>query len=169
MAALTSLPTYGLAKIEVAPLLDDGGTGTAWATLGYTEENSCKLVEADPEITSHTPEELDTPIVEIFKAGKTSLAFSIIDPVPATLVTIKGGTTTGSTPNRVWNAPDLSASVDMSVKITPVSGYKVTISRVRMIAKINAEFSKKSLLKIDVTATVMPPNKSGVSVMIFTE
>jgi hypothetical protein len=169
MPSATSLPTYGLASIEVATILGDGGIGTSWSTLGYTERGSCKLVEADPDVTSFIPEEIDTPIVEIYKGGVVSLEFNIMDPIATTLETLMGGTASGTYPNTVWTSPSTKTTVDMSLKITPTDGYTVTITKARITAKIDAEFSSKNIMKINVKASVMTPDKAGEPPMTFTE
>lgn len=169
MASATSLPTYGLAKIEVADILPNGGIGTSFSTMGYTYEGTCKLVEADPEVTTFNAEEIDTPVIEIYKGGKVSLNFSIMDPIPSTMETLMGGTASGSMPNRVWTAPESKTQIYKSVKITPVEGYVITIPRAAITAKINAELSKKNIVLLDVIATVMPPSLAGTPPITFTE
>lgn len=169
MASETSLPSYGLSKIEVADILPDGGIGTTFATLGYTYEGTCKLVEADPEVTTFNAEEIDIPVVEIYKGGKIDLQFSVMDAVPATLALLMGGTASGTTPNRKWESPASKTTVEKTIKITPVEGYTITIPRAKITAKLNAEMSRKNILLTDCIATVMPPTKAGISALIFEE
>lgn len=169
MASETSLATYGLSKIEIADILPDGGVGTTFSTLGYTYEGTCKLVEADPDVTTFNAEEIDIPVVEIYKGGKIDLQFSIMDAVPATLAILMGGSATGSTPNRKWEAPASKTTVEKTIKLTSVEGYKITIPRAKITAKLNAEMSRKNILLTDVVATVMPPQKTGVAPLIFEE
>lgn len=169
MASDTSLPTYGLASISIAAILGDGGIGTSWSTLGYTEQGSCKLVEDDPDETEFIPEEIDTPVASIYKGGKINLEFNIIDPIATTLETLMGGTASGSSPSRVWTSASTKTSVYKSVKIVPTDGYTVTICRAKITAKIDAEFSSKNILKVNVKATVMTPEKAGEPAMTFTE
>lgn len=165
----TSLPTYGLAKIEVADILPNGGLGTTFTQLGYTYEGSCKMVEDDPTFTQFNAEEVDTPVVETMKGGKIGLSFQIMDAIPETLALLTGGTASGSTPNRTFELPATKTTVEKSIKITPTEGYTITIPRAKITAKFNAEFSKKNIVLIDVLATIMPPTLAGLAAMTWTE
>lgn len=169
MASSTSLPTYGLAKIEIADILPSGAIGTTWTQVGYTSQGSCKLVEAEPSITEFVPEESDSPLVSIYKGGVTELQFSIMDATPTILAKILGGTATGSMPNRVWAAPLAKASIEQSIKITPVSGYIITIPRALISGKINSEFSSKNIMLVDLKASVLIPSDGTSKPMTWTE
>jgi hypothetical protein len=59
-------------------------------------------------------------------------------------------------------APDNIPVIEQSVKITPQQGLVFEIPRMKIVAKINGEFSKKALLLIEVTGTVLQPTKSGI-------
>lgn len=149
--------TIGLASIQVADILADGGTGTTFAPLGYTYENTCKFTEADPETTSFYAEEVDDALDTTEKAGETKLNFSIANPDVDTLVAVFGGTKVGST----WNAPDTKPTIEKSVQITPKKGLKFTICRAKMVAKLNADFSRKGLFLVEVSATILAPTKQN--------
>ena len=113
--------TIGLASIKVADILADGGTGTTFAPLGYTYENTCKFTEADPETTSFFAEEVDDALDTSEKPGETKLNFSIANPDVDTLVAVFGGTKNGST----WEAPDNKPTIEKSIEVTPKKGFEV--------------------------------------------
>lgn len=164
---MASTVTRGLASIQAATILGDGGTGTAWTTYGYTLEDSCSITEDDPETTEFYVEETDTPLDSSEKAGKQVLTFQIADPDATALVAFLGGTkTTG--PPEVWEAPATKPSIELSLKVTPTKGKILTIPRAKIVAKYDGAYSKKELKTLTVKATVLTPTKSGVAPVILT-
>lgn len=151
-----ALITIGLASIKVADILADGATGTTFAALGYTYENTCKFSEADPETTSFYAEEVDDAIDTSEKPGETKLNFSIANPDVDTLVAVFGGTKVGN----AWHAPDTKPTIEKSIEITPKKGLKFTICRAKMTAKLNADFSRKGLFLVEVSCTILQPTKA---------
>jgi len=149
--------TLGLSKIEVGAV---GGSGDK-AELGYTYQDTCKMTQEDAETTDFYAEEVEDPVVSISRAGKTIFEFSLMNPSPDTMEELMGGTagktTTGATDNDKWDAPDKAPNIEKAITITPEQGLKFDIARAKVEAKINAEFSKKGILLIDVKATVLKP------------
>jgi len=166
-----SIFTLGLSKIEVGAIGEQGDMGTSLLPLGYTYQDTCKMTQDDPETTDHYAEEVDDPVVSISRGGKTNFSFSIMNPSVTVLADLLGGTGTegdGSTTQDKWEAPDKIPVVEKSVRITPEQGLKFEIPRMKLISKINAEFSKKGILLIEVSGTVMQPTKTGVKKMTAT-
>jgi hypothetical protein len=164
-----SVVTLGLSKIEVGAIAADGGMGTSLDTLGYTYQDTCKMTQDDPETTEHYAEEVDDPIVSISRGGKTNFAFSVMDADLTVLQTLLGGETTGTGDTQKWSAPDKLPVIEKSVRITPEQGLKFEVPRMKLASKINAEFSKKGILLIDVAGTVLKPTKAGVKKMTATK
>lgn len=151
--------TLGLASIK------GGAVGTAAGSLaafGYTYQDSCKMTQEDAETTDFFAEEVDDPVVSTSRAGKTTFEFSLMDPSPDTMEDLMGGTagktSQEATENDKWDAPDKAPNIEMHLEITPEQGLKFDIARAKVEAKINAEFSKKGILLIDVKATVLKPS-----------
>ena len=71
----------------------------------------------------------------------------------------------GEVATNVWSYPDVVNSVEESVIILPRKGLKFQIPRMKLTSKINGEFSKKGLLLIEVTGTVMKPATTGLKKM----
>lgn len=71
----------------------------------------------------------------------------------------------GEVATDIWSYPDTVSTVEESVIILPKKGLKFQIPRMKLTAKINGEFSKKGLLLIEVTGTVMKPKTSGLRKM----
>jgi hypothetical protein len=155
--------TIGLSSIEIGAIASDGGMGTTLATLGYTFQDTCKLTQEDPETTDFYAEEVDDPVFSMSKAGKTTFAFSIMNPELATLQSMLGGTVTGTGDAAKWSAPATMPVIEKSVKITPQQGLVFEIPRMKIVSKINGEFSKKGLLLLEVTGTALQPTKSGTT------
>ncbi|HRY32111.1 MAG TPA: hypothetical protein P5531_03995 [Bacteroidales bacterium] len=162
-----SLFTYGVTSIKVAAILGDGGIGTSFAALGKTLEGSCKIYHDDPTTTEFRSEENDTPEVSIDEAGNLNVEFTIMDPDADTLAAVFGGTSTGSP--KVYTPPSTFSIVEKSIEITPREGMIFTATRVKMIAKINAEMSKKNIFGVDIKGIVLQPEKVGEDAFAFTE
>jgi hypothetical protein len=156
--------TIGLSSIEVGDVATDGGMGTTLAALGLTYQDTCKFQQEDPEENDFYAEEYDDPVFSQIKSGKTTFAFSIMNPELATLKALLGGTIVpedGDNPE-TWEAPDNMPIIEKSVKITPQQGLAFEIPRLKIAAKINGEFSKKGLLLIEVAGTALVPTKTGI-------
>jgi hypothetical protein len=52
--------------------------------------------------------------------------------------------------------------IEKSVMVTPQQGIAFDIPRLKIVAKINGEYSKKNLLLIEVTGTALAPTKAGL-------
>lgn len=162
--------TLGLSKIEVGAIAADGGMGTTLDTLGYTYQDTCKMTQEDPETTDHYAEEVDDPVVSTSRGGKTNFNFSLMNPSVVVMADLLGGKATegtGSTQDK-WEAPDKIPTVEKSVRITPEQGLKFEIPRMKLVSKINADFSKKGILLIEIAGQVMQPSKAGTAKMSAT-
>lgn len=159
--------TIGLAKIETGNIAADGGMGTSLEQLGYTYQDTCTMTQDDPETNDFYAEEVDDPVKSFSKAGKIVLSYQLMNPSPEAMVTLMGGTASKSNPsladNDTWNAPDAQPQIEKSVRITPAIGYIIEIPRAKITAKIDAQFQKSGMFVIQVTATVLTPEKEGVS------
>ena len=166
--AAKKIYTIGLAKIEVGPIAEDGGMGESLEVLGYTYKDTCTMTQEDPETTDHYAEEVDDPVVSISRGGKTNFNFSIMNPSVSVLADLLGGTGPegdGSSTLDKWEAPDKVSVVEKSVRITPEQGLQFEIPRMKLVSKINATFSKSGILLIEVSGTVLQPNKMGTAKM----
>lgn len=163
MATSTKHYTLGLSKIEVGAIAEDGGMGTDLAQLGYTSEETCNLTTDDPEITEFYAEEVDDPVMSMAKAGKMTLAFSIMDPSMDVLAKLMGGTASTGAEGDVWEAPNSAPTVELSIRITSRQGMCFDIPRASFVAKFNGEMRKSSLMLLEVTATILVPKKANTS------
>lgn len=160
---MASLVTLGLSKIlgkQGEPTKLDF-VETDYKVFGLTYEDTCKMSQEDPETTEFYAEEEDDPVETVEKQGKITFTFSIMNPDLDTLKRLFGGEVASD----VWSYPDVVSSVEESVIIIPRKGLKFQVPRMKLTSKINGEFSKKGLLLIEVTGTVMKPKTTGLKKM----
>lgn len=153
--------TLGLSAILGSTELTNAAD--AFKTEGYTRygltyQDTANMSQDDGETTEFYAEEEDDAIDEITKQGKTTFNFSIMDPDLATIARLFGGEVAAD----VYGYPDAVAQKEESVIITPKKGLCFHVTRGRLKAKFNGEFSKKGLLLLEVSVTVMKPNTPGL-------
>lgn len=159
--------TLGLSKIEVGAASDGGMAADGdLKALGYTYQDTCKMTQEEPETTEHYAEEVDDPVVSISRGGKTLFSYSIMNPSVTVMKNLLGGEADEDADT--WSAPDKIPTVEKSVRITPEQGLKFEIPRMKLVSKINADFSKKGILLIEVSGTVMQPTKANTPKMTAT-
>ena len=92
--------TIGLHKIYVAPITDlsstvmpDNNTAndTHWVDLGDVYENTAKLTDDDPEVTTHKSE-TSAKKITLSNPGDCKLELSLMDPTLEELQRLFGGT-----------------------------------------------------------------------------
>lgn len=158
---MAGLITVGVAKIEVGAIAVDGGMGTTLAPLGYTEEGSAAINMDDPTETEFNVEELETPLHIQSKAGKIAIAFKVANPDEDTLVSVFGGSKTGTGSTAVYKWPVTPVIIERSIKITPAQGMGINVPRAKITAKFSSEIGRAALLGIEVTGTVLQPTKAN--------
>ena len=124
-----------------------------YTAFGLTYEDTAKMAQEDGEETEFYAEEEDDPIEVTEKAGKITFNFSIMNPELDTLKRLFGGDVASD----VWAYPDAVATCEESLIIKPKKGLKFQVPRAKVKAKFNGDFSKKGLLLLEVTATVLKP------------
>lgn len=160
---MATLVTLGLSQIlgkTGEPTAGDFAE-TGYTVFGLTYEDTCKMLQDDPQTTEFYAEEEDDPVESIDKQGKITFAFSIMNPDLETLTRLFGGTVA----NDVYAYPDTVSTVEESVIIKPRKGLMFQVPRMKLVSKINGEFSKKGLLLIEVTGTVLKPQTTGLKKM----
>ena len=161
---MATLVTLGLSKIlgKVGEPTVLNFTETGYMAFGLTYEDTCKMSQEDPEVTEFYAEEEDDPVETVEKQGKITFTFSIMNPDLPVLKRLFGGEIASD----IWGYPDAVNTVEESIIILPKKGLKFQVPRMKLVAKINGEFSKKGLLLIEVTGTVMKPTTSGLKKMV---
>jgi hypothetical protein len=156
--------TLGLSKIEIGDIKEDGDMGETLTVWGQTLQGTCNVSQEDPETNDFYAEELDDPAVSISRRGKTTLAFSIMNPDLEVLQKSFGGTITGEGSAAKWNAPAQLAVIEKSVRVTPQMGLIWQFPRMKINAKINGQFSRENIFAIEVSGLALQPKKAGVSI-----
>lgn len=164
---MAHIVTLGLSRI-----LGKSGEPTAgdFAEDGYTDygltyEDTCKMAQEDGDETEFYSEEEDDPIEIINKPGKITFSWSIMDPTTDVLKRLFGG----EVAKDIWAYPDTEASIEEAVIIKPKKGLKFQVPRMRLKAKLNGEFSKKGLMLIEVTGTILKPQTTGLKKLYATK
>lgn len=161
--------TRGVLSIMVGAIAGDGGPGTSLAVLGLTKKGTAKMTQADGTTTDLFAEEQDQPVDSITTQGDITFVWTVMNPDTATLVTLFGGTASGTSPNKIWNMPASVVSQELTVKITPKKGMSVIFPRAQVTARLNGDFTSEDLFGIDVTVKALVPTKSGVGPVQFVE
>ena len=160
---MATLVTLGLSEIlgkAGEPAAGDFAE-TGYAAFGLTYEDTCTMSQEDPETNEFYAEEEDDPVEISEKQGKILFNFSIMNPELTTLTRLFGGTVA----NNIYAYPDAVSSIEESVIIKPRKGLKFQVPRMKLVSKINGEFSKKGLLLIEVQGTVLKPATAGLKKM----
>lgn len=163
--AYTGKVAMGLSKIEVGTPVS-GGEATSYATLGYTDPDSCTLDTDDPETTDINAEEADDPIYSISKVGKSTLNFNVLNPLTTTLTQMMGGTVNQTTGD--WEAPTQLTQPELSVKITMESGHIFRFPRVKFFCKYSGSFGKSEPIKLTCIGSVLIPTDGTTPKMLVT-
>lgn len=163
--AYTGKVAMGLSKIEVGTPVS-GGEATSYATLGYTDPDSCTLDTEDPETTDINAEETDDPIYSISKGGKSTLNFNVLNPDTTTLTKMLGGTVDQTTSD--WEAPTQLTQPELSVKITMESGHIFRFPRVKFFCKYSGSFGKSEPIKLACIGSVLIPTDGETAKMLVT-
>lgn len=152
--------TLGLSKIlgKTGEPTTADFTETGYTPYGLTYQDTAKMSQEDGEETEFYSEENDDPEEIITKAGKTIFSFSVMNPDLDTLARLFGGTVASN----IYAFPDATANIEESLLVIPRKGLKFQVPRAKIKAKFNGEFSKKWLLLLECTATVLKPTTSGM-------
>lgn len=161
--------TTGLLAVSVAPIANDGGPGTVFATIGYTDrDQETSFTQADPTTTEKYANETDTPLYTIVTQGLKTLQMSLVaqnvDQLVQWLGGTKSGAGTGPSPY-TWVAPDAIPNIENTVKLTPRSGKVFQFNRVKWTAKPDFQMGPDGWFTLNLTGQILQPLKAGVPVM----
>lgn len=165
---MADLITIGLSKIEIGEIASDGGMGEPLEQIGYTAEGTATIETEDPEVTEFFVEEIETPIYQSSRMGRTTISFALASPDLAQCQKVFGGEApTGTGGDLTWNYPSGTVVLEKSIKITPKEGIVFEIPRGRISAKFAGSFGRADTLKVEVSVSVLQPKKAGTPPMIL--
>jgi len=165
---MAEIRSFGVQSIKMGNVGSTGGMGTSLTDIGKIVKDSCDLVMDDPQINDIMSEQSDDPEEVIIVKGVTSLKFSVMDMTPTVLQKLLGGTVSGTAPNDSWNAPDTAPDIEQSIEITTKTGAKIQIARAKVVGKINYQFRRNDVLKVDVTCRILQPTDGTTKAIVIT-
>lgn len=153
----------GVSKIELADIATDGSAGTNFATLGLTQEGTCKINFADATITELKVEEFASAADSDITEGEKTVEFTIANPDEDTFVALFGGRKSGTGTQSSFEAPLTAVNIEKSLKITPVKGLGFIFTRVLVTAKPTSDVGRGTWMGIAVTCKVLQPTMNDIS------
>lgn len=161
---------YGLKAASFGNIEADGGMSTTLAAIGATVSESAMVEFAEATSTEFEIEESDDPFFMINSPGKKTVKLSSYDTDPATLVKWFGGTVTQDDDgNDKWNIPSNSVNIEQSIKLEMLKGGIWTITRANINASLVWNLSKSKLPQVNITATILTPEKANEPVAIWND
>lgn len=158
--------TYGLTRIEIATIAGDGGPGTTFAQIGYTNPGTTKFVTDAGTANEKFCEELTAALVSIAGTETIKLEFQLIVSDVNTLTKVLGGTVDGL----VWSAPSTKPTLEYTWKVTPLSGSTWQINRGAVVGSLNGTLAREGdLFYVDCSVTVLTPTKEGTASLTATD
>ncbi|KAA2241670.1 hypothetical protein F0L74_17485 [Chitinophaga agrisoli] len=160
----------GLKQFLMGDIAADGGMGTDLLPLGPTVTDTAILTDAAPTTTDFNVEELDTPFYTQVTPGKSTVALSVYDVEPASLVRVLGGAASvDQSGNSVWEAPLEAPQIEQSIRLITQKNGIVDIPRGKVSAIKQFNFRKSALFQVDITIDILKPEKEGVSPVKYTK
>lgn len=165
-----STTSIGLQSLRMGPVANDGGMGTALTVLSATVVDTAVLTNEAATVTDFPIEEQDDPIYSTSVAGKRTIAWSTYNVTPAALVRVLGGTVTvDASGNDVWEAPLNTPQLYQSIELVTLDGDKVELVKVKIDAIIEWNFQKSKLAQVNITGTILKPDKEGIGPIKITK
>lgn len=146
---MASVITLGLSEIQVGTAAPGGTMPATLTKIGKTYQDTCKMIQADAEVTEHYEEGMAAPEVRRKKKKMPVLTFSIMDPDPTLLAAYVGGTVTTG----VWGYDGSEEVSNKAVSVVTKQGLIWNVPNADIDAKINATFSEKGIVLVDFTVT----------------
>ncbi len=153
--------TIGLKSLKIGDIESDGGMGLSLAAVGNTFESTAILSQEEGETTDFFVEETDDPVESLSVKGATTLEWAILDMTPDTLVKVMGGTVSGTGDQAVWSGPADIPEIEQSIELISKKNIKYEITRARIQARLDVNFSKKEAGLVRIKAKVLTPTKEG--------
>lgn len=140
----------------------DGGMSLSLIQVGATVSDTAIFEIAESSATEFDIEETDDPFFISNNPGKKTVKFSSYDTDPATCVKFFGGTVTlDNDGNDIWNAPDTLPTIEQSLELEMAKGGILSVCRASINASLAWNFSKTKLPQLNITATILTPEKAG--------
>lgn len=148
--------------LKLGAIASDGGMGTSLTQIYATEKGSVSLKETDAQTKKFEINESDYPYDMITTELATiEVEGNTYEITPANLQLLKGGTLAGGSGSPQTWKPGASVELEVSAEIETVSGFKISIPRMKLIGKMDFTFSNEELLKLSFKLEMLQPKKAG--------
>lgn len=156
---MAEIMTIGLTHIKMGDVAGDGGMGTSLEVIGdgRTLEGTARLVKDEDELTEFYAEEVDDPIYQSLKKGKTRLEWTIVDFTSTELKKVMGGEDNGG----VWEAPAAAPDIEQSIEVLTKTNLKIELVRCKISGTFDTSLGRAELGQVKVIATVLSPTKEN--------
>jgi hypothetical protein len=156
------LVTIGLTEIQIGTAAPNGTMPTVLTKVGKTYKDSCKLNQDAPDVTEHFEEGKASAEVRRKMKKVPKLMFQILDADAALLASLIGGSLT----NGVWGFDGSETNANRAIRLKSEQGLWIDIPNGDIEAVVNAEFSTKGILLLDVTVTPLAVT-AGKSILAY--
>lgn len=150
----TSLITLGLSQIEVGDASKAGTMPSSMGKIGKTYKDTCKMAQANAEVTEHFEEGKSAPEVRSKQKKVPTFQFSIMDANVEDLVAYVGGSKVGTGSNQ-WGFDGDELVANRAIRIVTAQGLNFEIPNADIECVINADFSAKGIMLLDFIVTPM--------------
>lgn len=158
--------TLGLSQIMVGVAAPGGTMPQTLAKLGKAYKDTCKLSQAQSEVTEHFEEGKSSPEVRNKQKKVPVLTFSVMDADVDALVKYIGGVNIGTVGAPKWGFDGSETVSNVAIQVQTEQGLWVDIPNADVEAVINADLSKKGLFLVEFTITPMAVT-SGKSIHCY--
>ncbi len=162
----------GLKNLYMGAIAGDGGMSTSLELISNAVAGTPVLQFEEGEKTDFNIEQSNDPFYSITVPGNKVLSLSIYGLTPALMYKYFGGTLTvggnTATPD-VWEAPLLFPDLEKSILAEHMNGGYLKIPRAKVVALAQWNFQKNLLPQLDLTITVLTPEKENEPPMTFTQ
>ncbi|SMO48081.1 hypothetical protein [Solitalea koreensis] len=155
--------SIGTKTFKLGAIAVDGGMGTVLTSPGDVRENTIRVTQGDFSVNNIMAEGKSSPVYVTQKNGETTLEFDLLTHDPDVMMDLMGGTVTGTDPNKIWNAPELTPIIEKSFEITDLQDSVWQFPRVQVMARIQGVFTRDEVNVIKVKGVVLQPTKTATS------
>lgn len=159
---------YSVSSVKMGAAGAAGAMGATLADITQIAADSLNVNFPEPALTNITPEDADSPSIVLEEKAPKVITLETINMDIATLPAFFGGAVAATifTPGVTFTIPEQS----FQFTTRPLSGVSQTwkFPRVKVAASISGNLSKKDVLKLKLTVTVLQPEDgSGVKLAEF--
>lgn len=150
---MAGLFTNGIEKIEFSEIGANGAMGKSFAALGFTQEDSFKIIQEEGQKTELKAEESESPVYVTETAGSLGFEFNLMNPDAEALKKIFGGEADAGS----YTPPSTTVNIEKSFKVTPKQGFGIEAPRVKVSGQFTPDYGRNFLMMVKITVKVLEP------------